>query len=262
VSQILLGRWAMLALIAIGGVGGDLSAEVNAASDLWRQGVTLLKANDPKGAEAAFLEWAKLTPEAARSPEFHYNLGVATWETKQIGPSVFQLLQSTQGYFSPFRIQSTLKTVAAIQREIGIRDSPLEDWLFRWAIVVPENLIWISVALGFWGIVAAMLVKWLHGARGRRAAIQIGLLPAFLFFAGLACLTARWVAPDWSVLVDEQNGVKLYKAPHAVQENFLVDLPSGTVVQTGRQERGYLEVRSPVAGWVVAITALDPRVLR
>lgn len=257
-SWLKLGQWVTLALLLGGGMGGDLLADPN--DDVWKQGVTALKANDSKTALAVFTSWAALVgADANRSPEYHYNLGIAYWDQKRAGNSVYHLLQSTQGYLSPFRVHSTLKTVSGIQRELGIRDNPAEDWLFRWALLVPSNLVATLLSLGFWGLVAAILVRWLQGARAHRAACQIAILPALCFVLGLAALSLKAVAPDWSVLVDEENGIHVYKLPQAIEENRLVDLPSGTLVITGRNDRGYTEIQSPIAGWVVSSLSRDPR---
>jgi len=255
-----LGRWVTFALLLSGGVGRVLLAD---PSEVWQQGVTALKANDPKAAQTAFEEWAKaFGPEASRSPEYHYNLGIANWELKQAGSAVFHLLQSTQGYLSPWNVHSTLKTVSGIQRELGIRENPVEDWLFRWPMLLASNLVSVLLSLGFWGLLAAFLVRSLQGARATRAAVQIAVLPGLCFVIGLSALALKAISPNWSVLVDEENGVHVYKMPQAIEENRLVDLPSGTVVLTGRTERGYTEIQSPVAGWVVSTLSLDPRVIR
>ncbi len=260
-SQLNLGRWATLALIFFSAVGTLSSADP--VEESWQRGVEALKANNIKGAEPFLTEVSRLVEvDGARSPEVHFNLGLVYWELKQPGPAVYHLLQSTQSYFSPFRIRSTLATVAGIQRELGLRDSPAEDWFFGLSLALPENLAWVLFTLGFWGLAAAGILRWTTGSRSLRAARQVAIVPGALFSIALLIFAIRWLTPDFGVLVDDQNGIRVYRSPQAIEENRLVELPSGTLVITGRKERGYTEIQSPVAGWVISGSSLDPRVFR
>ena len=244
-------RFAAVLLLCLAVLARASDGSRQPAEETWSSALSALQSNDAATAERLFTQWIAESEKAGiRSPEAHYNLGLAYWNLKRPGPSVYHFLKSTTYSSSPWKRLSTLNTLADIEKEIGVRDGVAVNTNFKAHMTLDEDWLLFLITIAFWGLVGAGLLWWLQGNRAKKAARQIAIVPAIFLLVSLLGYAYRATGPSVGVLDGELGGVNVFRIPEEKADNKLVELPAGTIVLSGRTQNDFIEIYDPVSGWV------------
>lgn len=244
-------RFAAVLLLCLAVLARASDGDRSPSEETWSSALSALQSNDAATAERLFTQWIAQGEKAGiHSPEAHYNLGLAYWNLKRPGPSVYHFLKSTTYSSSPWKRLSTLDTLADIEKEIGVRDGVAVSNNFKAHMTLDEDWLLFLVTLGFWGLVGTGLLWWLQGSRAEKAAKQIAVVPALFLLIALVGYGYRATGPNVGVLEGEPSGVNVFRAADEKADNKLVELPAGTIVLSGRTQNDFIEIHEPVSGWV------------
>jgi hypothetical protein len=225
-------------------------ADSSQLDGLWGSAIHTLSKDNYSGAVELMNQWEQLADQSGiRSPELHYNLGVAYLNLKQPGLAVLHLLESARLSDSPLRIWKTLDSVSEIQRQQGVKDNLADAAFLRFYFLINHDVIWLFIALAFWTLVKALILAWWKGHYTVPSQVLTALAILFAVVAGTGWLNDRLYC-RFGVLADLTGRVSVYNGPQLKKEQLLVDLPSGTVINLSDPVRNSVPITAPFAGWV------------
>jgi hypothetical protein len=223
---------------------------------VWENATRALANEDAAHAVEGYRQWLdNHAREGLQSPEAHYNLGLAYWKLKQPGPAIYHILKSATLRRSIPRIHQDLRTLAALEKEIGIKDNLADGFLFQlWLLLNQDITTWL-IALAFWAFLGRLLWRWLRKyspADSSSSWVLAGTSIICLVLAIVATVNRRYLT-HVGVLIGD-GGIPLYRTPpqgaNPDPELKLADLPSGTIVTLGPQKEEFLQITQPVSGWI------------
>lgn len=240
-----------------------LSVAQESAADAWAEARLKYQSGDYKSAQELLSSW--VSSQEARgiiSPEAHYNLGLAHWQLKQPGAASFHFLQSAHLTASPLKTWSTLETLAAIEKDLGIQEGVTDESSFFFGLLVKRDWLTILTMLGFWGMVGAGLMAWLQGRRAYHAARQVAVAPFALLLLAATGFLYRLTLPELAVIDGNTSPqVVVFRGPEEKADTKVIELPSGTIATVGRSEAAFVEILTPVTGWIprASLRPVTPR---
>jgi hypothetical protein len=218
------------------------------SDELWTRALSQLD-HSPKEAAASLEQWVSGAQKVGtQSPEAHYNLGIAYYESNEYAGAVAHFLKSIELRDFPFRGWQDLNTLTTIQKQIGIKDTVTDKIAVRFALLTSKNFLVTSTSIGFWCLCGFFLLLW----RMKLAVYPLAFLGAFIWLITLFSYSNRAYQGLVATLDGHGKEIPLYKTIQGGDLQELLTLPSGTIVMLGEKQDHYYQVREPFSGWIDA----------
>jgi hypothetical protein len=227
-------------------------ADVSLDADLqplWESAVASLKSQNNAEAVEQFSRWiATARADGIESPEAYYNLALAEWSLSRIDRAMSHFVRSAALVSSPLENWRNLQLLARLEREAGIKESATGQLSFKLKMILNSN---VSVALfmtGFWIFVLLSVWRWWRAERGHAIASLRWVLatPVLLWSLAAVGFFNLKLGHTYAVLSDKTE-VALFSTPDDKEK--IIELPAGTIIESGKEENGYVQVLEPVSGW-------------
>lgn len=227
-----------------------LSSVTTTADEVsWESAVDSLKSNRFEEASEKFSSWIKQKAnERIYSPEAHYNLFLAQIGLESSGPAVAHLLRSIQIERNPIKNLDTISTLCELQSRYGIKDGPCQSKTFVLSLLLGKNFLLILSCLFLWGLVFSVLYYF----KNKKALFKSAVLGTVIIGGGnlVSYLAVRTEYP-MMVLTGDSKSISVYKTEDSKEEEKLVDLAQGTLVESDNEKKGTkIHLTQPIAAWV------------
>jgi len=220
---------------------------------LWQRAQNQHESKNYASSGALFKEWIEAgLLQDVESPEAYFNFAVSHWALKDYANTQYGLLKSSSLRFSPGRIWKDIRTVAAIEKDLGIKEGLSTKWYFYLYFLINDNVRTLLLTLGLWMFVAVGLGFWLHkmwgiALIGGKVLVPVGLLCCVVALGSF--VNAHYFS-RFGVLQAKENVVPLFQSASADSDKKLMDLPSGTIVNWVGQKGEFIQLGFPVAAWI------------
>lgn len=187
------------------------------------------------------------------SPESSYNLGMALWNLERAHEAVAPIISSAwHRTYSWDRLQD-LAVVSELQKELGIKES-LPEWpLFQAYFAIGKSYPVWAWSLCLWFLAFAGVAAFFRPTHWKW---MVSTLSALTLVVGITTIawqqfSQRHFRLAVVQLPDHAKGeVPLYRTAGEKEEEKLVELPAGTLVNIDRTREGYTAINAPLVGWL------------
>ena len=230
--------------------GGALAAEPQLDS-LWQDALGLYAQEKYAEACQKFEEFKSTARAQGKdSIDVYANLSLCYSKQARWDKSVSNLLSLTHREHFPWDKWYDLSQIQRVQEHLGIQDNPTKEAGVQLKLLFSSHYLLLVLSLSVWLLTFPAIRLLVFNKRWDALHWSLVGTSAFLMLLSGSLLLNRKMVGNLAVLTSEESDVSVYEKATENNDTRLVQLPRGAVVLTGKSANGFIQLQSPLVGWV------------